>query len=233
MSHIIIRFIGLCTHIGQVNFPDLQPKHRMILLGFGGDALRGKPVNAHQPQLVKEDKQAFLLQRMRLRIANAKPTGFVRHDSFLAAVPHLDHSEKLTPKDGVLYAGDLPVQAYFDVDDGELHACIASANRTKPAIGTWLKVETEGDPILHVTGLHSDEVTQWRFAHRSVIGIHNIATGGADSADDYLINYLAFEEPTEIPQPPPEPDPGIALDHCPVLDPEIDLTSSCSNTGFP
>jgi hypothetical protein len=239
MSHIIIRFIGLCTHIGQVNFPDLQPKHRMILLGFDGNELRGKPVHPHLPQLIKEDKQAVPLQRVRLSIANAKPTGFVRHASFLAAVPHLDHSEKLEPKDGVLYAGDPPVQAYFDVDDGELHACIASANspkppiRASPAIGTWLRVETEGDPILQVTGLHSDEVTLWPFAHRSVIGIHNIATGGADSAHDYLINYLAFEEPAELPQPPPEPDPGIALDHCPVLDPEIDLTSSCSNTGFP
>jgi len=234
VSHIIIRFIGLCTHIGQVNLPKLQPRHRMILLGFEGSELRGKTVSPHQPQLIKEDKEAIALQRVRLSIANPKRTGFVRHATFVAAVPHLDHSEELEPKDGVLYSGNPPVQAYFDVDDGELHACITSTKGvTPPAIGTWLKVETEGDPIVKVASLHGDEVTQWTFRDRSVIGIHNVATGGADSADDYLINYLAFEEPKEIPKPPPEPDPAVALHQCPVLDLEIDLTSSCSNTGFP
>ena len=233
MSHIIIRFIGLCTHIGKDNFPNLGPKHRMILLGFDGNQLRAKDVNPHQPQLIEKGKEPVQLQRVSLSVANAKPTGFSRHATFVGAVPHLDHDAKLTPKDGVLYSGDSPVQAYFDVNDGELHACIASSKGPTQAIGTWLKVETDGDPILQVTGLHSNELTQWTFADRSVIGIHNVAEGGADSAWDYLINYLAFEETDQLPEPPPQPDPGIQLKECPEVDPEVELTSSCSNTGFP
>jgi len=230
MSHITIRFIGLCIHLGKVNLPDLVPNHRVILLGFGGGDLWDKTVNAHWPRMLHGDEEPVPLRRVRLSVANPKRAGFSRHPTFIAAVPHLDDKRKLMPKDGVLYAGNLPVQAYFDAEDGELHACRVNKG---PAIGTWLKVETEGDPIIQVTGLDSNDVRQWKFAHRSVIGIHNVATGTMDSPNDYLINYLAFDEMTAPPPPPPIPDPTIEMKDCPEVDLDLELTSSCSNTGFP
>src|SRR6185436_2646440 len=172
MSHITIRFIGLAMHISQTEVPKLGPKHRVILLGFDGGDLHERHVNSHHPRMIFPDKTKVSLGRVRLRVLNPKPDGFREHDSFRERVPHLDRSHDLTPKDSVFYEGDPPVAAYFDTDHGQLHACRATKDG---AIGTSLKIETEGEPILEATGLHSDETQQWTLRDGDVVDIYNIS----------------------------------------------------------
>lgn len=240
MSHITIRFIGLAMHLSQAEVPKLGPKHRVILLGFDGGDLHERHVNSHHPRMIFPDKTKVPLGRVRLRVLNPKPAGFREHDSFRERVPHLDRSHDLTPKDSVFYEGDPPVAAYFDTDHGQLHACLATE---AGAIGTSLKIETEGEPILEATGLHSDETQQWTLRDGDVVDIYNVSDDIrdegphiGDSGDDYLINYLAFDQTSFRPEMPPEPREAALIRSCFETEPPrifLELTSSCSNTNFP
>jgi len=244
MSYIIIRFIGLAIHIGKSEFPTLDEKHRVVLLGYDGGTLHGKTIQPHHPVMLLPDGSELInpLHRVKLRVANAKQTGFDKRPSFLERVAHLDASRvTLIPKEDVMCNGAPPVEAYFDADNGQLHACKAAS---QGAIGTWLKIDTDGDPILEATSLdNSNENQRWTLSDRGVVGIYNSSADGGDDQWDYLINYLAFAETTIMPLLPPEPAPVAPIDNC--FDTDLlgkphrvhqvigELTSACSNTTYP
>jgi|GEM_PF-1835059 len=248
MSHVIIRFIGLCIHIRRDDFPALRPLHRVVFLSHDGQDIRDLTIDPHRPMLFTPKpvdpiacvvqtigKESLMLNRVTLRVLNPRSTGLYRHVSYLDRLPHLTPpDQRLDPKDDVLLNGLPPASAYFDVDDGELHACNATDDG---AVGTWLKVETDGDPIIEAACIDNTESQQWHFDDRSVIQIYNTSATGGDSDADYLINYQAFE-PSSSKPPLPEPhNRGFELRSC--FDPnetpaqQLELHASCSNTGFP
>lgn len=248
MSHIIIRFIGLCIHIDDDHFPNLGAKHRVVFLSHDDRPIQGNTINPHQPVIVTPKPvepiacvtattgdEILQLNRVKLRVKNPRGGGFHVHDSYRNRIPHLTHRDQsLQPKEDVLLSGTPPAAAYFDTNDGELHACMATKDG---AVGTWLKVETDGDPILEVSCIDSKESREWKLDHASVVEIYNTSEDGGDSEADYLINYQAFEPSLVTPSLPEPHDKAFALHGCfdPNEDPRLplELTAACSNTGFP
>jgi hypothetical protein len=249
MGKVIIQFVGICVHVDQSHFPLLPSQHRVLFLA-NPTRLHIDPrdpnaaVDAHKPKLflVKTATidldcvasngagDTFDLNRVALQVMNAQPP-FV-HDPTFARVPHL--TELGASGDGntaVILDGGEPVGAYFDVDAGVLSACRNNGG----AVITTLVIETFGAPKLRLKCIDRDAVKELEFLDEDPVRLTltNLAVGGEDNDNDYLLNFRVCKE---MPADPHSPSTPLDLSRCAgSRDPRIadDFSSACSNSNYP
>jgi hypothetical protein len=250
MGNLVIQFVGICVHVDQTHFPLLQSQHRVIFLA-NPTRLNIDPrnpdvfVDAHKPKLFLMLPQTidldcvssngagdtYDLNRVSLQVANAKPP--FATDATLGIVPHLTELGAGEANTGVILDGDDPVGAYFDIDAGTLSASVTSGG----AVITTLRVETFGAPILRLKcidhGAPIDvELPEPDPAVPVTLSIANLAVGGEDNENDYLLDFRVCQN---MPADPKPPKPAGLSTGEGELDPRIpdDFSSACSNSNYP
>jgi hypothetical protein len=241
MGQVVIKFVGLCIHVHQKDFPALPAKHRVILLSDPRrESIAGKTVLPHVPILYFTDPpkievpcleatsdKSFRLNGVRLRITNGKRE-FTQHETYKRSVPHLTPPHQhLEAKEDVIVFGAAPAVAYFDSDHGILSACIATP---KGAVGTSLTIDTGDEaPILELSCFGTQTI---QLANDAVLEIVNVAEHGHDDDNDYLLNYGIVKQLPTDPQPP---SPDLRdLSYCTILSGiGLDFGPPCSNSNYP
>ncbi len=250
MGNLIIQFVGLCIHVDQSHFPDLPSKHRVIFLSnptrlFIDPRDPNTPVDAHEPKLFLMNTatidldcvrsngagDTFDLNRVALQLVKGNwKTPFDRNPTF-DSVPHLTELGAGEGNASVIMDVHEPVGAYFDVDGGVLSACLNNGG----AVITTLQVETVGPPKLRLKCIDRDAVTELEFRDEDPVRltITNLAVGGEDNENDYLLNFRVCKGMPAEPRSPGTPA-GLSLCGGPS-DPRIadDFSSACSNSNYP
>jgi len=247
MGNLVIKFVGICVHVNQTNFPELPSPHRVIFLANAKPLIDPRQphlaATPHAPKLflmvpamIALDCVAsngagdtFELHRVTLSVPNAKPP-FVL-DPTLESVPHLRDLGAGEADRGVILDGREPVAAYFDVEAGTLSACVNGGR--DGAVITTLRMETSGAPKLRVKCMDGDGAKDLEFSEDSVVlSIANLAIDGKDNDADYLLNFKVCQSMPEHPKPPVTPE---GLPKCGPQDPRItdDFNSACSNSNYP
>ena len=232
MTTISVHFIGLCIHIEQSSVRCIRRAHRVVMLA--NEAIE-HGVNAHQPFLQLPDHQRIKLDGVTLEITNAVAdrNGVTYDPDTWSAIPRLTREGLVTMLDfAVVCETKPPAAAYFDIDSGRFRACQSD----RGAIGSSISFTSDDDYVrLVITPFGGDALPPFDFSDGVQVIVANTADGGAESEDDYLLNYDIFLDPPDDPPVPPEPEPGLLcrLSKCVPLDPDLDLGIRCSNTGYP
>jgi hypothetical protein len=244
MGQITVAFSGVCVHVAKADVPSLSPARRVILLSNPtGTKIHGKTIEPHVPTLHLPHGSSvslgcavslggsgkYRLQGVTLRIANAVASGIVLDPTFALLTHMTPPGAQLAPNLGVIVNGVAPAAAYFDIDNGTLAACQATAGH---ATGTQLTVQTVGDPILELVCFDGSGSTQVTLPTATNVTLSNSAANGADDDDDYLLSYDVC---ATVPANPVKPNaPGVPLPACfsfPIT--SNDFGPSCSNMNFP
>lgn len=252
MGHIVIRFVGIAVHIDRDTFPPLPPRHRVIFISHLRNPPPGITAQPHQLILLLPEAQAidlpcaqdagdqfaWSLNRVSMQVRRSAGR-FSLDESYKQYIPRL--SEKagaLPPDEGVILQHQEPVTAYFDIEHGTIAACQATEGG---AIGTHLVVETEDErPQLELRCFDDPQATATlEFESGSVLTLLNIAEGGIDSDDDFVLSYevcstippaSARVQPV-APKNPPQTNCMVADESLPFG--HIDFGAGCSNSGYP
>ena len=252
MGHIVIRFTGIAVHIDRDTFPPLQPRHRVIFISQLRNPPPGIEALPHELILLLPEAQtidlpcvedaggqlAYNLRGVSMQVLRS--TGrFTPDESYKSYVPRLaEKAGVLPPDEGVILHHQEPAAAYFDIEHGMLAACLATK---RGAIGTHLVVETEDErPQLELRCFDDPDATATlEFESGSVLTLLNVAEGGIDTDDDFVLSYeVCSTIPPEgarvkpvAPDTPPPTSCIVADDSLPLG--HIDFGAGCSNSGYP
>lgn len=188
-NQVVIKFLGLCTHVHKNDFPELSARHRVILLSNPAMEIDCHVIQPHQPVLTFLDREpvidlpcveslgqgAFRLNGVRLRITNGIET--LKLSSTFERVPHLTPSAGLLPpaNPDVILFGARPAAAYFDVDHGTFYACTSTPHG---AVGTSLVIDTGPEmPKLELSCFGTQIV---ELGPEPTLHITNVAANGHD-----------------------------------------------------
>src|ERR1051326_2728311 len=159
MGEIYVKFVGICVH---VTLQPMEVPHRVVLLEHRGGPIEGLDVKEHTPLLFLPPPRevaldclelwhrvvdnTYALRGVQMSVVNA--IGDLAYDqSYWKALPHLTKRDTvIQPNYQVIHEGKKPAAGYFDITAGRFTACKATDD---DAIGTTVRIETDGDPVVN------------------------------------------------------------------------------------
>jgi hypothetical protein len=250
MGNLIIQFVGICVHVDRLHFPELPSEHRVLFLAnptrlFIDPRNPNAAVDAHEPKLflmktttidldcVRSNGagDVFDLNRVALQLVKGNWKTPFEKDPTFDQVPRLTELGAGEGDRSVIVDAHQPVGACFDIDGGVLSACLNDGG----AVITTLQVETFGPPKLRLKCIDRDAVTELEFQDEDPVRltITNLAVGGEDNENDYLLDFRVCRG---MPAEPRSPATPIGLSPCNgPADPRIadDFSTACSNSNYP
>ena len=247
MGQITVKFSGICTHIRDAIFDDAvspatMPPHRVVLVhGESGAYFEAQQqsVPPHMPLLRIDPRSllqplpyipglqlqipgAWLLQGVRLRVANAVSDQPLRYDSTWDEImPSLTFyagmSNPPLTLDAEVVTGEIAA-CYFDVDCGDFTTKYIDANDY--AAKAVLTVQTDGPPQLEITRFFDQRRTLLPLPDDIAIVVENVGET-KDTDWDFLLHYLVAQTIPPTATPPP------------VRDVPSGIGAGCSNSSYP